>query len=114
MSPSSLLGFGRGVAVEFAKALSQPLHFVLTGRNALLLGETKAMVQASRMAGALTTFDVYAADLGDLSTIKVVFCAPHLTTHPRTGIHTNGPHSPRLFCARPRPTVCSCWRPRPV
>jgi len=102
----SLLGFGRGVAVEFAKALSQPLHFVLTGRNAFLLGETKSMVQASRMAGALTTFDVYAADLGDLSTIKVVFCAPHLTppAHPHRHSHQ--------WPAFPTPFLCQATADR--
>jgi sepiapterin reductase len=59
-------GFGKAMALRFAKILRTPLHFSLTGRSIADLENTRTEILSLR-EGRETKCDLVAVDLGDLS-----------------------------------------------
>jgi len=62
-------GLGKAIAVSFAKAIKNPLHIVLTGRNNDGLQNTRNEVLSSRSDAIC---DVVCADLSQLSSLQAV------------------------------------------
>ena len=64
-------GFGKAIALRFAKIVQSPVHFSLSGRSSKDLEETKNAILNIR-SDMLTKCDTTSADLADVSTLPAV------------------------------------------
>ena len=65
-------GFGRAVAISFARQIKGACHFILTGRSLEDLETTQQQIEQHRLQNVDTSVTLLSADLADIQSIESI------------------------------------------